>query len=106
VLNGHYGDHQLAVALQLQLVARTQVSCELLQDLTAAVEQLAHHALVGAAQGLHIEGGSLFICQWSEGQDMKQHLLMDSNRYLSEALNQALKLETAKVAAGLPLKLW
>jgi hypothetical protein len=31
---------------------------------------------------------------------------MDGNKYLSEALNQTLKLKTAKAAAGLPLKLW
>jgi hypothetical protein len=38
--------------------------------------------------------------------DMKQHILMDGSRYLSEALNQVLKLETAKAAARLLLMLW
>jgi hypothetical protein len=37
-LNGQYEDHPLTAAFQLQLIAKTQVSCELIQDFTAAVE--------------------------------------------------------------------
>jgi len=37
---------------------------------------------------------------------MKQHLLMGGDWTLNDALNQALKLEAAKVAAGPPARLW
>ena len=36
---------------------------------------------------------------------MKQHLLMGGDQTLNEALNQALKLEAAKAAAGPPARL-
>jgi hypothetical protein len=36
---------------------------------------------------------------------MKQHLLTGSYRLLNKVLNQALKLATAKVAAGSPVRL-
>jgi hypothetical protein len=47
-------------------------------------------------------------------QDMKQHLLMGGERSLSEAHNQALKLEVAEkpiaklweVRAGVPMRTW
>jgi hypothetical protein len=56
-------------------------------------------------------------CTFVDGlkdQDMKQHLLMGGERSLSEALNQALKLEVAdrpvanlrEVRAGAPMRTW
>jgi hypothetical protein len=46
-LKGRYGDHQLAAAYREELKARTQLIGESLQEFAAAVEQLAHRALVG-----------------------------------------------------------
>jgi hypothetical protein len=40
-----------------------------------------------------------------QDRKVKQHLLMDSDRPLNEALNQALKLGAAKVVPGQPAKL-
>jgi hypothetical protein len=45
-LKGRYGDHQLAAAYAAQLKSRTLLIGESRQE-TAAVEQLAHRALVG-----------------------------------------------------------
>jgi hypothetical protein len=39
------------------------------------------------------------------GQELKQHFLMGSDRSLSKAFNQALKLEVVKAAAGPPTRL-
>jgi hypothetical protein len=47
VLKGHYGDHQLAAAYQLQFKARTQLSSSSLQEFTMAVKQLAHWTVFG-----------------------------------------------------------
>jgi hypothetical protein len=38
-------------------------------------------------------------------REVKQHLLIDSDRPLNEALNKALKLGAAKVVPGQPAKL-
>jgi hypothetical protein len=41
-----------------------------------------------------------------KGREVKQHLLMDSERSLNKALNQTLKLEAAKAPARPPMRLW
>jgi hypothetical protein len=53
-LQDRFGDHQLAVAYRSHLKARVQTSGETLQEFAAAVEQLAHWALVGLPVG-HIQ---------------------------------------------------
>jgi hypothetical protein len=53
-LQDRFGDHQLAAAYRSHLKARVQTGGETLQEFTAAVEQLAHGALVGLPVG-HIQ---------------------------------------------------
>jgi len=98
-------DHQLAAAYQSQLKARTQVSEEMLQELAAAMEQLAHRAFVGLpVTFIQTEAAHSFINgMWD--WEVKQHLLLGGDRTLNEALNQALKLEVAKATAGSPARL-
>jgi hypothetical protein len=40
-----------------------------------------------------------------KGREVKQHILMDGERSLNKALNQALKLEAAKAPARPPMRL-
>jgi hypothetical protein len=75
------------------------MSDETLQEFAAAVEQLAHRALVGLPVGyIRTEAAHAFI-DGIRAREVKQHLLMGGDRMLNEALNQALKLEAAKAAA-------
>jgi hypothetical protein len=46
------------------------------------------------------------MCSSMKDQDVKQHHLMGCDRYLNEALIQALKLEAVKAATGSPARLW
>jgi DNA repair exonuclease SbcCD ATPase subunit len=46
-LQDRFGDHQLAAAYRSRLKARVQTGGETLQEFAAAIEQLAHRALVG-----------------------------------------------------------
>jgi hypothetical protein len=65
----------------------------------AAVEQLAHQALVGLPKGhIETEAAHAFI-DGIRDREMKQHLLLGGACTLNEALNQALKIEAAKAAA-------
>ena len=99
-----FGDHQLAAAYRSQLKAEVQASGETLQEFTAAVEQLAHCAFVGLpVTFIQTEAAHSFIDSVPDWE-VKQHLLMGGDRTLNEALNQALKLEAAKVAAGPPAR--
>jgi hypothetical protein len=77
-----------------------QTGGETLQEFAAAVEQLAHRAPVGLPIGhIQTEAAHAFINgMWD--REVKQHLQMGGDRTLNEALNQALKLEAAKAAAG------
>jgi len=101
----HFGDHNLAAAYRSQLKARVQASGETLQEFAAAVEQLAHRALVGLPVAfVQTEATHSFIDSIRDWE-MKQHLLMGGDRNLNEALNQALKWEAAKAAAGPPARL-
>jgi hypothetical protein len=96
-LEGRYGDHQLAYRAQLK--ARTVLIGETSHELAAAaVEQLAHRALVG----LPVDNAFIYGVR---DREIKQHLLMGGDRSMNEALNQALKLEAAKAAAGQPARL-
>jgi hypothetical protein len=70
-LMGHYGDHQLAAACQVQLKDRIQLIIESLQEFAAAIEHLAHRALVGLPMD--------FI------QMEVVHAFIDSERPISEA---------------------
>ena len=82
-----------------------QTSGETLQEFAAAAEQLAHRALVGFPVAfLQTKAAHSFI-DGVRDQEVKQNLLMGGDRTLNEALNQTLKLETAKAAAGHPARL-
>jgi hypothetical protein len=84
----------------LQLKARVQASSETRQEFAAAVEQLAHRALVGLPVAfIQTEAANSFI-DGVRDRELKQDLLMGGDRTLNEALNQALNLEAAKAAAG------
>jgi hypothetical protein len=94
-LQDRFGDHQLAAAYRLHLKARVQMSSETLQEFAAAVEQLAHRALVGLPVG-YIQMEAAHACiDGVRDREVKQHLLMGGDRTLNEAFNQALKLEAA-----------
>lgn len=104
-LRDRFGDHQLAAAYRSQLKTRVQASEETLQEFAAAVEQLAHRALVGLPVGyIQTKAAHAFI-DGVRDREVKQHLILGGDRSLNEALNQALKLEAAKAAAGQPVRL-
>jgi hypothetical protein len=104
-LSYRFGDHQLAAAYRSQFKAMVQTSGETLQEFAAAVEQLAHRALVGLplafiqteAAHAYIDG----VRDWA----VKLHPLMGGDQNINQALNQALKLEAANAAAGSPARL-
>jgi len=102
---GRFGDHQLAAAYRSHLKARVQASGKTLQEFAAAVEQLAHRALVGLPVAfIQTEAAHSFI-DGIRDREVKQHHLMGGDQTLNEAFNQALKLEAAKAAAGPPPRL-
>jgi hypothetical protein len=64
------------------------------------MEELAHRAIVGLPVGyIQTEATHAFV-NGVRDPEVKQHLLTGGDWTLNEALNQALKLEAAKVAAG------
>jgi hypothetical protein len=72
-LQDRFGDHQLAAAYRSQLKARVQKSGETLQEFAAAVEQLAHQALVGRPVGyIQTEAAQAFI-NGIRDREVKQH---------------------------------
>jgi hypothetical protein len=76
-----------------------------LQEFATAAEQLVHWDLVGLpVYFIQRKAIHTFIDRVRD-RELKQHLLMGSDRLLNEALNQALKLEVVKVAAGPPVRL-
>jgi hypothetical protein len=98
-LHDRFGDHQLAAAYRSHLKAREQTRGETLQEFVAAVEQLAHRALVGLPVGYIHTAAAHASIDGVRDLEVKQHLLMGGDRTLNEALNQALKLEATKAAA-------
>jgi hypothetical protein len=93
-LRDRFGDHQLA-AYRSHLKARMQTGGETLQEFAAAVEQLAHQALVGLpADHIQTEAAHTFI-DGIRDREVKQHLLLGGDYTLNEALNHAVKLEAA-----------
>lgn len=104
-LQDQFGDHQLAAAYRSQFRARVQTSSKTLHKFAAAVERLAQRALVGLPVGfIQTEAAHVFI-DGVRDREVKHHLPMGDDRTLNEALNQALKLEAAKSAAGPPARL-
>ena len=82
-----------------------QASSETLQEFAAAVEQLAHRAFVELPVAfIRTEAAHSFI-DGVRDRELKQHLLIGGDRTLNEALNQALKLEAEKAAAGPPARM-
>jgi len=77
-----------------------QAGSKTLQEFTAAVEQVAHQALVGLPVAfIQTETAHSFF-DGLRNRELKQRLLMVGDRTLNAALNQALKLGAAKAAAG------
>jgi hypothetical protein len=69
-LRDRFGDHQLAAAYRSQLKARVQTGGETLQEFAAAVEQLAHRALVGLpADHIQTEAAHAFIGNTGPGSE-------------------------------------
>jgi hypothetical protein len=76
-----------------------QTGGETLQEFATAVEQLAYQALIGLpTDHIQTEAAHAFIGGIRDREE-KQRLLLDGDRKLNEALNQAVKLEAAKAAA-------
>jgi len=104
-LRDRFGDHQLAVAYRSQLKARVQATGETLREFAAAIQQLAHRAFVGLPVAfVQTEAAHSFV-DGLRYREVKQRLLMGGDGTLNGALNQALKLEAAKAAAGPPARL-
>jgi polyhydroxyalkanoate synthesis regulator phasin len=98
-LRGRFGIHQLAAAYRSHLKARVQTCGETLQEFPAAVEQLAHQALVGLPEGhIQTEAAHAFI-DGNRDREVKPHPLLCGACTLNEALNQALNFEAARAAA-------
>jgi hypothetical protein len=66
-LQDRFGDHQLTAAYRSQLKTRVQTGGETLQEFAAAVEQLAHRALVGLPPRPHSDGGRPRFHRWNTG---------------------------------------
>jgi hypothetical protein len=104
-LKGHYGDHQLAAAYRVQLKATMQLNGNSLQELAAAVEQLAHWALEALpVDFIQREVAHAFI-DGLRDRELKYHLLISGDTSLNEALNETRKLEAAMAAAGPPARM-
>jgi hypothetical protein len=80
----------------------TQLNGESLQGSAAAVEQLAHWALVWLPADFNQRQAAHAFVDGVIGRKLKQHFLIGCDKLLNEALNQVLKVETAKAAAGSP----
>jgi hypothetical protein len=86
-------------AYQSQLKYRSQLGGKYLQELTAAVAYLVHRALAGLPKDfIQWKAAFMFIDEVKDWE-VKQHLLIDSNRSMNKALNQNLMPEATKVAA-------
>ena len=99
-LRDRFWDHQLAAAYRSQLKAMVQASGETLQEFAAAVEQLAHRAFFELPVAFIQAVAAHCFIDAVRDREMKQHLLIGGDRTLNEALDQALKLEAVKAAAG------
>jgi len=76
-----------------------------LQDFAAAVEQLAHRALVGLPVAFFQTGAAHAFMDGIRDRELKRHLLKGGDRTLNEALNQAMKMEASKAAPEPPARL-
>ena len=96
VLDGRYGDHQLAAAYRVQMRNRTQRGNESLQEFAAEVEQLDHMALDGLPQD-HIQREAAYtFIDGLRDTEIRQHLMLGGEQNLREALAKALRMEAAK----------
>jgi hypothetical protein len=94
-LQDRFGDHKLAAAYRSRLKARVQTGGKKLQEFAAAVEQLAHRALVGLPTNhIQTEVAHAFI-DGIRDRKVKQYLLMGGACALNDALNRALSIEAA-----------
>jgi hypothetical protein len=100
-LRGRFCDHRLSPASRLQLKARVQASGGTLHDFAAAVEQLAHRALVELpAAFAQTEVAQSFI-HGIRDREVKQHLLLEDDWTLNVASNHTLNSEQPKRKRGL-----
>ena len=75
-LRDRFGDHQPAAAYRSQLITRVQMSGETLQEFGAALEQLAHRALVGLPVAfIQTEAAHAFI-DGIRDWEVKQYFLL------------------------------
>jgi hypothetical protein len=70
-----FGDHQLAAPYWSQLMARVQMSGEILQEFAAAVKHQAHRVLVGLPVAL-IQTAASHAFNGVRNQEVKQNILM------------------------------
>jgi hypothetical protein len=82
-----------------------QMRGDSLQEFSAAFTQLDHWSLVRSPKNSVQRQAVHAFIDGVKNWEMKQQHLIDSYRLHNEALNQALKLETAKAAAGSPVRL-
>jgi hypothetical protein len=79
-----FGDHQLAAAYRSHLKVRVQTCGETLQEFAAAVEQLAHRALVELpVDHIQTEAAHAFI-NGIRDREVKQHLLLGKRMSLGK----------------------
>jgi hypothetical protein len=100
-LEDHFGDQLLVTVCHTQLKRRTQLTGESLQEFTITIEQLTRHTLPALSQGhIHWEAGKAFVSDIRD-QSMKQQLLLEGERTVSEAL----KPEGIKPTVESPIRL-
>lgn len=89
----------MAEAFHAQLMARVQHAFEYLQEFPAAIDHLAHLAYVDSAEQHSSREVACVFANGVRERDPRLQLLLGGKRTLSEALNQALELEVADIAA-------
>lgn len=86
-LESHCGDHQLAAVYCSQLKARIQHVDEFLPAFATAIEKLTHRSLVGLPGHYIRKAAAHGFIDGMRDRDMKQQLVVGSERTLSETLN-------------------
>jgi hypothetical protein len=100
-LENHYGDNHMEAVFHSQLKRRTQLVREPLQEFATAIDHLPHRVHVQLPDHLiSTEAACPFVYRIRE--DIRWYLLLRGKKMLSEALIQALELEAADRAAGMP----
>jgi hypothetical protein len=82
VLKGCCGDHQLVAAYQSQPHAETLLSSRSPQEFAAAIEQMAHLAIIGLLEDFIQREAAHAIINGVKDWEVKQQLLVSSERSL------------------------